>query len=198
MAVAWQVEPAQHGIATPVSLILIATAAFVIPLVAGRIRLPAIVLEILFGIVVGPVLGIIDPGEELLGFLAEFGLFLLMFLAGFEIDFGRIERQGKSHLAGAVVMFALFFGATFVAVPLLDVSDVDQRLFLSFLLSAAALGLVVPALRAVRQADSRLGQAILITAVVAEVLGLIGVVVVGALVENGPGRQLLAIPALIA
>lgn len=198
LAVAWQVEPAQHGIATPVSLILIATAAFVIPLVAGRIRLPAIVLEILFGILVGPVLGIIEPGEELLGFLAEFGLFLLMFLAGFEIDFGRIERQGKSQLAGAVVMFALFFGATFVAVPLLDVSDFDQRLFLSFLLSAAALGLVVPALRAVGRVDSRLGQVILITAVFAEVLGLIGVVVVGALVENGPGRQLLAIPALIA
>ena len=83
----------QHGIATPVSLILIAAAAFAIPLAADRVRLPAIVLEILFGFAVGPWLGFIEPGEELLGFLAEFGLFLLMFLAGFEIDFSRLERH---------------------------------------------------------------------------------------------------------
>jgi len=173
---------AQHGIATPVSLILIATAAFAIPLLAGRVKLPAIVLEILFGVLVGPVLGIIDSGEELLGFLAEFGLFLLMFLAGFEIDFGRLERQGKSQLFGGVAMFGLFFGAAFGAVPLLDVTELDQRL----------------ALRGTNRSDSRLGQLILITAVFAEVLSLIGVVVVGVVVEDGPGWRLLAIPALIA
>jgi Kef-type K+ transport system membrane component KefB len=187
----------QHGIATPVSLILIAAAAFAIPLVAGRVRLPAIVLEILFGILVGPVLGVIEPGEELLGFLAEFGLFLLMFLAGFEIDYVRLERQGPRQLTAGLGMFGLFFTAAFFGIGLLDIDSLDERLFLTFLIAAAAVGLVVPALRETRRSTTRLGQLILIAAVLAEVLSLVGIVVISVLVENGFGIELLAIPALI-
>jgi len=131
--------PTDHGIATPVSLILIASAAFLIPVLGGRIKIPAIVLEIFFGILVGPVLGIIEPGEELLGFLAEFGLFLLMFLAGFEIDFGRLERQGPSQLISGLALFALFLGAGWIGTGFLEGSAFDQRLFLTFLVAGAAL-----------------------------------------------------------
>lgn len=198
MLAAGETGAGQHGIATPESLILIAAAAFAIPLLAGRVGVPAIVLEILFGVLVGPVLGVIQPGGELLGFLAELGLFLLMFLAGFEIDFGRLERQGPGQLLGGVLLFGLFFGAAFLAVPLLDVTEIDRRVFLGFLISAAALGLVVPALREVNRIGTRLGQVILIAAVAAEVLSLVGVVVVGVLVQDGLGMELLAIPTLIA
>ena len=100
-----------HSIATPVPLILIATAAFIIPLIAGRLRVPAIVVEILFGVAVGPLLGIIEPGGELLGFLAELGLFMLMFLAGFEIDFTKLQRQGPGTIVGGLVLFGLLLGA---------------------------------------------------------------------------------------
>jgi Kef-type K+ transport system membrane component KefB len=203
-----------HGIATPVSLILIASAAFLIPLLAGRIKTPAIVLEIVFGVLVGPVLGLIEPGEELLGFLSEFGLFLLMFLAGFEIDFTRLEKQGPSQLFTGLglllekqgpsqlftglALFGLFLGAGWIGAGLLDVSAVDQRFFLTFLMAAAALGLVVPALRETKRGSTRLGQVVLITAVFAEVGSLVGIVVLSVLAENGFGVELLAIPALLA
>jgi Kef-type K+ transport system membrane component KefB len=187
-----------HGIATPVSLILIASAAFLIPLLAGRIGIPAIVLEILFGVAVGPVLGIIEPGEELLGFLSELGLFLLMFLAGFEIDFSRLERQGPVQLVSGLVLFGLFLGAGWIGAGFLDVATVNQRLFLTFLMAAAALGLVVPALRETRRGSTRLGQLVLMTAVFAEVGSLVGIVVLSVLVEGGLGVDLLAIPALLA
>ena len=189
----------QHGIATPVSLILIASAAFVLPLLAGRLRIPAIVLEILFGVAVGPVLMIIEPGEELLGFLAEFGLFLLMFLAGFEIDFGRLERQGPARLATGVLLFGLFLGAGYLGAGFLETTSGDGRIFLAFLLSAAALGLVVPALRETRRSSTSLGQVVLITAVFAEVLSLVGIVVQSVVIESGGlGMRLLSIPALIS
>ena len=187
-----------HGIATPVSLILIAAAAFLIPLLAGRIKTPAIVLEIVFGVLVGPVLGIIEPGEELLGFLSEFGLFLLMFLAGFEIDFTRLEKQGLSQLFSGLALFGLFVGAGWIGAGVLDVSEVNQRLFLTFLMAAAALGLVVPALRETKRGSTRLGQVVLITAVFAEVGSLVGIVVLSVLAESGFGVELLAIPALLA
>jgi Kef-type K+ transport system membrane component KefB len=186
-----------HGIATPVSLIAIAAAAFLIPLVAGRIRVPAIVLEIMFGIIVGPVFGVIEAGEPLLGFLAEFGLFLLMFLAGFEIDFTRLERQGPAQLLTGTVLFGAFAFASYVGAGFLEHETIEQRLFLTFLMSAAALGLVVPALRETRRSGTRMGQTILITAVLAEVLSLVGIVVLSVVVEKGVGRDLLSIPALL-
>ena len=47
------------------SLILIAAAAFCLPLLTTRLRMPAVVLELLFGILVGPMTGWIE-GSELL------------------------------------------------------------------------------------------------------------------------------------
>jgi Kef-type K+ transport system membrane component KefB len=191
------VAPPDHGIATPVSLILIATAAFLIPLFAGRIKTPAVVLEILFGILVGPVLGIIEPGEELLGFLSEFGLFLVMFLAGFEIDFTRLEKQGPAQLVSGLALFGLFLGAGWIGAGLLETSTLEQRLFLTFLVAAAALGLVVPALRETRRSATRLGQLVLITAVFAEVGSLVGIIVLSVVADGGVGVDLLAIPVLL-
>ena len=186
-----------HGIATPGSLIAIAAAAFLLPLIAGKLRVPAVVFEILFGVLVGPVFGLIEVGEPLLAFIAEFGLFLLMFLAGFEIDFGRIERQGKAATLWGLALFGGFLGVAYVGSGLLDLDGQRQRLFLTLLVSAAALGLVVPALRDTRRASTRLGQTILITAVLAEVGSLVGIVVLSVIVEGGVGADLLKIPALL-
>ena len=78
-----------------VVIIVIALAAFLLPFVADHFRVPAIVLEIVFGIVVGPsLLGLIHS-TEVFAFLAELGFFLLMFLSGFEIDLRQMERGGK-------------------------------------------------------------------------------------------------------
>jgi Kef-type K+ transport system membrane component KefB len=187
-----------HSIATPLPLILIAAAAFLIPLVSYRILVPAIVLEILFGVLVGPVLGVIDPGDELLGFLAEFGLFLLMFLAGFEIDFGRLERQGLSRMAIGLLLVAAFYGAGMLGAGYLGVTGVEARLFVALLLGAAAVGLVVPALRSTRRGGTGLGQLVLLTAILAEVISLVGIAELSVIVEGGMGIRLLALPTLVA
>ena len=78
------------------TIILIAVAAFLLPLIATRLRLSAVTLEILFGILVGPyVLNVVEQ-TDLLEFLADFGFLLLMFLSGFEIDFANIEKQDET------------------------------------------------------------------------------------------------------
>ncbi len=72
--------------------------------------------EIAFGILVGPyVLSWVSLGG-FIPVLAEVGLFLLMFLAGLELDFSELERSGRKKLVPAMVavlaMFALAIGAT--------------------------------------------------------------------------------------
>ena len=42
------------------SLVIISLGAFILPLLAQRIKIPGIVLEIAYGITVGPILGIVD------------------------------------------------------------------------------------------------------------------------------------------
>ena len=68
-----------------------------------RLRLPIVVGEILAGIVVGRSgFGWVTHEDQLLTLLAEFGFVFLMFLAGMEIDFSKlnVELPGAAR-AGA-------------------------------------------------------------------------------------------------
>ena len=62
------------------SLVIISLGAFILPLLAQRIKIPGIVLEIAYGITVGPILGIVETSEFISG-LAILGSLLLMFLS---------------------------------------------------------------------------------------------------------------------
>jgi Kef-type K+ transport system membrane component KefB len=177
--------------ASAFTIILIVAAAFVLPLVAARLSLPAVVLEIIFGIAAGRAgLGLIEHAE-LLDFLAEFGFLLLMFLSGFEIDFAAFQRQGGRHLFVALAVF----GVTLVLANLIARS-LGYGFFLTFLLATTSMGLVVPALRGTHRTQTRAGQAILVSAAIADFLTMLGVVVYASVVEDGMGWQLLRVPAL--
>ena len=102
------------------------------------------------------------------------------------------------QVLSGLALFGLFVGAGYVGVSLLDTSDLSSHLFLTLLLSAAALGLVVPTLRETRLTDSRLGQVVIIAGVFAEVLSLVGIVVLSVVEEAGGfGGRLLSIPLLL-
>ena len=77
-----------------------ALAAFVAGLVSTRMPLPVVVLEVVFGILIGPdVLGFAEP-DEFLDFFSNLGLGMLFFFAGYEIDFERI--RGDPLLLGVL------------------------------------------------------------------------------------------------
>ena len=173
------------------SLILIAGAAFLLPLVAGKLRLPAVVLEIAFGVVAGPSLAGLIRGSELLDFLAEFGFLLLMFLSGFEIDFGKLQRQGPARILSGLAVFGITLGLSYGAARLLG-----EGTFVMLLLATTSVGLVVPTLRSTRRSGTTLGQLILISALLADLLTLIGVTVFALIVEHGGGWKLLNLPIL--
>src|SRR6188768_1691285 len=66
-------------------------AVIISDLAARRLPLPAVVLEIVGGILVGPdVLGLADDNVIVSAF-SELGLLMLMFLAGYEIQVDRIK-----------------------------------------------------------------------------------------------------------
>ncbi len=180
-------------------IFLIGLGAFTLPLIAGRLRLPAVVLELVFGLIIGPVLLFVEPGTrdaEFVGLLAELGLLLLMFLAGFEIDFERLERQGAGPLVTGGGLFVAFLAAGWFGFGLLGPESTNQRVFLTLLTSAASLGIVIPALRATGRSGTRQGQLTIVTAIIAEFGSATAIVFFGVFVASGGGWRLLAVPLL--
>src|SRR5215470_3960251 len=123
------------------NLLVVAAVAVVAPLVVGflpRLRIPAVVLEIIGGIIIGPsVLGWVHVDLPV-QILALFGLAFLLFLAGLEIDVHRLRgRLLRFALLGFLVSLVLAYGggATFAAA-----GWVSQPLLVAITLAATALG----------------------------------------------------------
>jgi Kef-type K+ transport system membrane component KefB len=88
-----------------VILVAIAAAPIVSDLLESRIHVPSVVLEILAGILIGPVLDIASE-DDIISFLATLGLTALMFLAGLEIDMPRIRGGPLQRALGACAIAA--------------------------------------------------------------------------------------------
>jgi len=183
------------------TFVAIGLGAFLLPLLARRIGLPAVVLEILFGLLIGPqVLGLIGSATTSEGFilvLAELGLFLLMFLAGFEIDFDSLEREGRGPIIFGLGFFVLIVAISWFGLGLIGLESTDQQIFLTLLISAASVGIIVPALRATGRMATRQGQVTMVVGVLAEFIAATGVIVFSVWLESGWGVELLAVPVFV-
>jgi len=113
------------------SLLLTAFIAVIAPLMCELpigLKLPMVVLEVIFGIIVGPhVLGWAKP-EGMLAVLGQLGLIFLFFLAGMEIDVKSIRGTPLLKasagwalsmvlalaIAACLYLFTLLSGETFM------------------------------------------------------------------------------------
>ncbi len=151
------------------ALFIIVVAGVALPLVARRISTPAMVLEILFGVIIGQS-GLKESfSGEWLYFLAHFGFLMLMFLAGLEIDFSAMRKESPQRL--------LIFGAMFFVTVFLSYGAsrlMGYSMFLALVLSTTSLGLVLPTLRDLGLTRTPLGQSGLVSATLADFLTLLG------------------------
>lgn len=185
-----------------ITFIVIGFAAFLLPLFARVIRVPAVVLEILFGLLIGPqILGLIGSETASEGFvlvLAEIGLFLLMFLAGFEIDFTSLEREGRGPILFGLGFFAIVVGLAWLGLGFVDLASTNERIYLTLLVSAASVGIIVPALRAANRTATLQGQITIVIGILSEFLAATGIIVFSVWFNSGWGIELLAVPVFVA
>src|SRR6516162_8852611 len=162
------------------NLLVVAAVAVLAPLAVGflpRLRIPAVVLEIIGGIIVGPsVLGWVHVDLPV-AILALFGLAFLLFLAGLEIDVHRLRGQLLRYaVLGYLVSLVLGYGAS---ASFTAAGWVAQPLLLAITLASTALGLIVPVLKDARQIHSEIGQSALAAASIADFMAT-GLAVSGA------------------
>ncbi len=102
---------------------LVMIVLLIVPLIADKLRVPAIVGLILAGALVGPgALGLLERDATII-LLGTVGLLYLMFIAGVSIDLEKFSKsRGQSSLFGAVSFGIPMAGSLLLAPPLLAYS----------------------------------------------------------------------------
>ena len=157
------------------SLVIISLGAFLLPLIAQRISVPSIVLEIAYGILVGPVLGIVKISEFISG-LAIFGFMLLMFLSGFEIELDTFREKGLKTLSIPLAIYVATVATSFYLIITLD-----YPIFLALVLCTTSVDIVITVLRSDDTIKTNYGQSLFMSALIADIFTLIGVTVFASL-----------------
>jgi Kef-type K+ transport system membrane component KefB/mannitol/fructose-specific phosphotransferase system IIA component (Ntr-type) len=190
---------------------IILFAAKIGGIIAGKLKLPTVLGELLSGVAIGPFAlgalplfgfphGLFPMGTgglavspELYGFSTVASI-LLLFVAGLETDISLFLRYSVTGLVvglgGVIVSFGL---GDLCAVYLLGVKPGDPiALFLGILLTATSVGITARILSDQRKMDSPEGVTILAAAVIDDVLGIICLAVVMGVVTviKGSGGSL--------
>jgi Kef-type K+ transport system membrane component KefB len=166
------------------NLLIVGAVGLIAPLALGffpRLRLPAIVLEIVLGIVIGPSgLGWVKPDLPV-SILALVGLAFLLFLSGLEID---VERLRGPILKLTGIGFALSFViAIILGLALKAGGFVRSPLFVAIVLVSSSLGVIVPVMKDSNNASSSFGQLVIAAASIAE----FGAIILLSLFFSGKG-----------
>jgi Kef-type K+ transport system membrane component KefB len=149
-----------------------------------RIGQPAVLGELLAGVLLGPsLLGLVPLSSEMF-LLAEIGVMLLLFEVGLETDLEELVRVGGPAMAVAVVGMALPFAGGYLVTRLLGYPTL-AAVFVAAALTATSIGITARVLSELGALGTREGQIVLGAAVADDVLGLVVLAVVSRIAEKG-------------
>jgi len=162
-----------------------------------RLGQPALVGEILGGVIVGPaVLGWYQINAET-SLFAQIGAVLLLFEVGVHTRIGEVARVGGTAMAVALLGVALPFVGGYLAGSALDLS-LEGRIFLGASLTATSVGITSGALRSFGALATASGRVILGAAVIDDVLALLIVAVAVGLAANDVSVERVALLLALA
>ena len=184
-------------------LALILLAAKLFGDLAERIGQPAVLGELVAGVLLGGTgLGVLpDAGAagDLIHFLAELGVLMLLFEIGLETDLRALFRVGPASLAVAAVGVGLPFvlGYAYWTVATGAPSGAPASVFIGATLTATSVGITARVLSDLGQLSSEEARIIIGAAVIDDVFGLVILSVVSALAA-GAGVTLLGVSRTLA
>jgi len=179
------------------ALLAIFAAAKLFGELAERIGQPAVLGEMIGGIVIGVSgLHLIDAHNPVLHVLAELGVILLLFLIGLETDIQRLLSVGGAATSVAAVGVLLPFVAGFGVGTALGYST-NVSVFLGAALTATSVGITARVLSDLGHLKSDEAQVILGAAVVDDILGLVLLTVISA-IAAGERMTALGVTKIVA
>lgn len=154
-------------------LVLILFFARVFGDIAVRLQAPAVIGELLAGVVIGPSLfNLVQPSEPI-HLLAQIGIILLLFEVGIETDVGRLASAGgKAFLVAMIGVSAPFILGFLLSYYGFGFSLLAS-LFVASTLTATSIGITLRVLADLKQQSSPEAQIILGAAVIDDIIGII-------------------------
>jgi Kef-type K+ transport system membrane component KefB len=165
-------------------LAVILVAAKLLGELAERIGQPAVIGELLAGVIHGPsVIGFVDPTLPVLHLFAEIGVILLLFGIGLETDLKRLLSVGLAATVVAVIGVLLPFVFGYFVARGLGL-ELLPAIVAGAALTATSVGITARVLSDLGALKSVEGQIVLGAAVIDDVIGLIILAVVSDLVAG--------------
>lgn len=148
-----------------------------------RLHQPAVIGEILAGILLGPhLLGLVNP-SEILDVFAEIGVIILLFTIGLQTKVEDLLRVGWISLFVGVLGIALPFILGFALLKALNYKTVEA-LFVGTAMVATSVGITARVFADIGVLKERTSQIILGAAVIDDILGMLFLAVVSGLGEG--------------
>ncbi len=148
---------------------VILLAANVGGLISRKLKQPAVLGQIVAGIILG--LGIMEK-TAIIEHMGEIGVIFLMFIAGLETDVKELQESSKSSsliaIGGVVVPILLVTGGTYFVTR-----DMTSAMFMGVISTATSVSISVQTLRELGQLRTRQGISILGAAIMDDIVGII-------------------------
>ncbi len=154
------------------SLLLLIVLARLLGALFTRYRQPAIVGEMLAGVLLGPtVFGLIEANSALKG-IAELAVFLVVLSAGLEMKFRDVvdAMRGRGFIVAMLGFFIPLFAG--IAVGIAFEMDVMRTIFLGLCIAITALPVAIRILESFGLLDSDIARYSIATAIVNDVIAL--------------------------
>lgn len=181
--------------------------------IARRLKQPAVVGEIVAGIILGPtILGMLQPdwfqfffpvgnisGVVLAG-MVQISVVMLLFIAGLEVDLHIVWQQGRQSIftssLGLVIPFIFGFTLPYFFPDFFGIADPNARLVFSLFMGTAmaisALPVIVRILMDINLFKSRMGMLVVASAMIDDVVGwMIFSVLLGMIGKGGDNMSFL-------
>lgn len=174
------------------SLLLLIIVARLLGHLFSRWGQPAIVGEMLAGVVLGPsMLGLIQPNEALSG-IAQLAVFLVVLAAGLEMDFQRVLSAMRGRgLVVAALGFVLPFGGGLLIAWGYEL-DPMRTIFMGLCIAITALPVAARMLADMGMLDTPIARYAIATAVLNDVVALFILGVILALPPDSGAAELMA------
>lgn len=167
-------------------LILVATALG--GHISARLNLPAVVGELLMGILLGPaLLNWVQP-NNFIHFFSEIGVIILMFIAGLESDLSLLKRYIRPSIVVAVLGMIFPIIIAYLTGLYFHFSNIES-LFLGVTFAATSVSISVVVLQEMKHLNSQEGTTILGAAVVDDILAVLALSVLVSLSGNQVSEQ---------
>jgi len=137
-----------------------------------RFKQPAMIGEIIAGIILGPSIFNLIHRTEDIKVISELGIFLLVIIAGLEINIDDILKslKGRNIIISLMAFFIPIFGG--IAVGYIFNQDIMTTVFIGLCVAITALPVSIRILMDIGKINSEVGQKIISIAIFDDVLAL--------------------------